>query len=106
MAQVILADVEHYRAQRSLFLLHWMTSLVERESMLKFQHVLTNAVLNHDPSNPLLKNLPFLFSVRKGVYSITLWEFSARRLSLISSESLRLQLAAFDGDLLTELKVC
>ena len=86
MAKVVEADEANYQTQRLLFLTHWVTSLVERESMLKFQHTFTNAVLNADPSEPLLKNLPFTFQVRDGAYSITLREFSERRLSLISSE--------------------
>ena len=86
MAKVVDADAANYQTQRLLFLTHWVTSLVERESMLKFQHTFTNAMLNADPSEPLLKNLPFTFRVRDGAYSITLREFSERRLSLISSK--------------------
>ncbi|KAI9884770.1 MAG: hypothetical protein M1823_003445 [Watsoniomyces obsoletus] len=85
MARVIEADSESYHSQRSLFLSQWMACLVERESMLKFQHLFTNTLLNTDRDNPLLKNLPFWFRIRDATYSITLTEFSERRLSLISS---------------------
>ncbi|OJJ47168.1 hypothetical protein ASPZODRAFT_132122 [Penicilliopsis zonata CBS 506.65] len=63
----------------------WMSSLVERSLMLKFQHRLTEALLNRDPGDPLLRNLPFSKDRSTNVYSITLEEFSQRRLSLISS---------------------
>ncbi|KAE8404642.1 Mus7/MMS22 family-domain-containing protein [Aspergillus pseudonomiae] len=63
----------------------WMSSLVERVSMLKFQHSLTEALLNCDPTNTLLQNLPFSVDRKHGRYSITLEELSQRRLSLISS---------------------
>ncbi|KAE8415914.1 Mus7/MMS22 family-domain-containing protein [Aspergillus pseudocaelatus] len=63
----------------------WMSSLVERVSMLKFQHSLTEALLNCEPNNNLLQNLPFSVDRKDGRYSITLEELSQRRLSLISS---------------------
>ncbi|OJJ80577.1 uncharacterized protein ASPGLDRAFT_69361 [Aspergillus glaucus CBS 516.65] len=62
----------------------WMSTLVERTSMLKFQHRLTEALLNELSMDPLLENLPFSRD-RLDDYSITLEDFSQRRLSLISS---------------------
>ncbi|PWY74401.1 hypothetical protein BO70DRAFT_319599 [Aspergillus heteromorphus CBS 117.55] len=61
----------------------WMSSLVERVSMLKFQHRLTEALLNQEGTEPLLQNLPFVRE-QKG-YTITLEDLSHRRVSLISS---------------------
>ncbi|OQD72483.1 hypothetical protein PENDEC_c021G03187 [Penicillium decumbens] len=63
----------------------WMSSLVERSSMLKFQHRLTEALLNGSPQDPLLQNLPFTKDKKTDRYAITLEELSHRRLSLISS---------------------
>ncbi|KAK2758301.1 hypothetical protein FQN54_004147 [Arachnomyces sp. PD_36] len=63
----------------------WASSLVERGTMLKFQHQLTNALLNADVENPLFQNLPFSVDRETKRYGITLAEFSDRRLSLISS---------------------
>lgn len=63
----------------------WMSTLVERTSMLKFQHRLTEALLNEVPMDPLFENLPFSKDRTDGRYYITLEEFSQRRLSLISS---------------------
>ncbi|KAI9044075.1 uncharacterized protein KD926_001898 [Aspergillus affinis] len=63
----------------------WMSSLVERESILKFQHCLTEALLNQDSSNPILQNLPFSSDKMDGQYYITLQELRQRRVSLISS---------------------
>ncbi|KAJ5133587.1 hypothetical protein N7526_004952 [Penicillium atrosanguineum] len=63
----------------------WMSSLVERSSMLKFQHHLTEAILNGSPQDPLLQNLPFTKDKKTERYAIILEEVSQRRLSLISS---------------------
>ena len=52
--------------------------------MLKFQHRLTEALLNELSMDPLLENLPFSRDRLDG-YAITLEDFSQRRLSLISS---------------------
>ncbi|OJJ58983.1 hypothetical protein ASPSYDRAFT_45403 [Aspergillus sydowii CBS 593.65] len=63
----------------------WLSSLVERASMLKFQHCLTEAILNWDAEDPVLKNLPFSQNAKERRYSISYVELSQRRLSLISS---------------------
>ncbi|KAL5365923.1 Mus7/MMS22 family-domain-containing protein [Aspergillus floccosus] len=63
----------------------WMSCLVERSSLLKFQHCLTEALLNGDNDNPMLQNLPFYRDVTDGRYSVTLEDLRQRRLSLISS---------------------
>lgn len=63
----------------------WITCLVERSSMLKFQHRLTEALLNGSPKDPLLLNLPFTKDNKSERYTITLEELSQRRISLISS---------------------
>lgn len=63
----------------------WISSLVERSLMLKFQHHLTEALLNGSPNDPLLHNLPFTKQKKNGQYSITFEHLSQRRLSLLSS---------------------
>ncbi|PYH99574.1 hypothetical protein BO71DRAFT_342196 [Aspergillus ellipticus CBS 707.79] len=62
----------------------WMSSLVERVSMLKFQHRLTEALLNQEVTEPLLQNLPFARERKEARYTITLEDLSQRRVSLIS----------------------
>ncbi|KAE8147760.1 hypothetical protein BDV25DRAFT_159696 [Aspergillus avenaceus] len=61
----------------------WLSSLMERVSMLKFQHSLTEALLNCEPVNPLLQNLPFIKG-QNGRYSLTLEDLCQCRLSLVS----------------------
>lgn len=63
----------------------WLISLVERESMLRYQHRLTSSLLNAEPSHALLQDLPFARSQRTGQYEISSVELRERRLSLISS---------------------
>ncbi|KAL4978483.1 Mus7/MMS22 family-domain-containing protein [Aspergillus desertorum] len=63
----------------------WLSSLVERISMLKFQHRFTEAILNWNAEDPVLRQLPFSPDPKEERYSITLTELSQRRLSLISS---------------------
>ncbi|KAJ5773027.1 hypothetical protein N7457_007923 [Penicillium paradoxum] len=76
----------------------WMSSLVERSSMLKFQHRLTEALLNGSSTDPLLGNLPFSKDPKIDRYTVTLEEISSRRLALLSSLSsnMREQLQAME----------
>src|SRR5205814_1509629 len=84
VAKLIEDDPEFYPECKPQVLSNWIASLVERGSMLKYQHRLTNALMNRDAGNSLLKNLPFSANRLSRRYEITLEEFSQRRLSLIS----------------------
>ena len=68
--------------QRALVL--WMSCLVEREALLKYQHVLTYTLLNHCAHEHLVHNLPFIMDQRTKRYDITLNEIRQRRLHLVS----------------------
>lgn len=85
LARLIEVNEDTYFDYREHFLRSWIKSLVERESMLKFQHRLTSALLNVDAANPLLKNLPFWAGRDTGRFDISSSDFSSRRLSLITS---------------------
>ena len=63
-------------------LVSWLESLVEREALLKFQHVLTQSLLQRCDDHPLLSNLPFTY---RQTCHITLHDLRQRRLGLISS---------------------
>ena len=82
-ASLIGNDVNVYKENKSSFLRFWIESLVERESLLKFQHRLTCILLNSDPENALLSNPPFWKSKSPNQFDITTKLFSERRLSLI-----------------------
>lgn len=73
----------------------WLISLVEREAMLRFQHMLTSTLLNHLEAEPLLRNLPFATGLRSEKFRISLHDLRQRRLSMISSvfSNMREQLA-------------
>ena len=77
-----------YESNKTAFISFWLKTLVERESLLKFQNEYTATLLNYDPTNPILANLPFVRDEVSGEFKITLTDFRARRLSLISSKSL------------------
>ena len=81
-----LIGKEHgiYQEYKTTFIAFWMSSLLERESLLKYQHMLTEAVLNADRGNPLLANLPFWADTAIGRFVISASDFRERRLSLIS----------------------
>ncbi|KAL9121324.1 MAG: hypothetical protein Q9187_002124 [Circinaria calcarea] len=81
-----LIEKEHgiYREYKTTFITSWVSSLLERESLLKFQHLLTEAILNADRGNPLLANLPFWADTATGRFAISAPDFRERRLSLIS----------------------
>lgn len=70
-----------------IFISSWFKTLVERESMLKFQNEYTTTLLNCDPDNPIFANLPFAPDESSGKLSISQTDFRLRRLSLMSSKS-------------------
>ncbi|KAL8740657.1 MAG: hypothetical protein Q9190_006669, partial [Brigantiaea leucoxantha] len=81
-ASLIDFDRSSYKSNRAVFLTTWLNSLVERESLIKYQHRLTSALLNADPINPVLNNLPFYPKGER--YEISSSEFLVRRICLIS----------------------
>jgi hypothetical protein len=85
LASCIEKDPQCLSECRLLMLSMWLSSLVERVSMLKFQHRLTEALLNLDTTDRLLHNLPFLKDRQNDRYSISLEDLRQRRLSLLSS---------------------
>ena len=85
LATIIVQDDGFYKDQKTTVLTYWVESLMEIESLLKFQHLLTAAILNADRDNPLLANLPFWTDPVSGKVSVSISEFRERRLSLISS---------------------
>lgn len=85
LALLVEASDSLYNEHRDFFLSHWIESLVERESLAKFQNRLTMALLNGMPKDPLLENLPFWTDSRLGRFDITISEFLERRLSIIST---------------------
>jgi hypothetical protein len=85
LAVLTETDEKVYEENKTFFVISWIASLVEQESMLKFQHRLTSALLNRDTNNPLLENLPFHASRNTDRFEISATEFAQRRLSLISS---------------------
>ncbi|KAK4692403.1 hypothetical protein P7C71_g4795, partial [Lecanoromycetidae sp. Uapishka_2] len=99
-ASLLESNGDVYRDQPTFVLTTWIKSLVERESLLKFQHRLTEALLNAGTHDSLLKNLPFSSEQSNGSFQITAAEFSERRLSVISSvlSNMRMSLeqAVFD----------
>ena len=85
LANVIERDHGSYESNKTTVLSLWMSALVERESILKHQNLLTSALLNNDSNNPVFLNLPFWKSGDASEYVISAKTFSDRRLSLISS---------------------
>jgi hypothetical protein len=85
LASVIKSDKTSLDSHRSMFLSAWFVSLLEREAMLKFQHLLTTSLLENANMEPLLHNLPFASNAQTGQYRISTTEFRERRVSLIGS---------------------
>jgi hypothetical protein len=83
-AELIRIDPDIYDEHRSIIYEAWITSLVTRESQLKFQNLLTNAILDRGSDEPLLVDLPFAKGA-DGKFDISIDEFRARRISLLSS---------------------
>jgi hypothetical protein len=85
MSQILKKDPKAYHANRWTFLTFWFKSLIERESLLKYQHDLTASILNIDSENPILQNLPFARNLSDETFSISFFDLKNRRLSLIST---------------------
>ena len=77
-------ESDHLDPTETPILTSWLRSLVEREAMLKFQHILTTALLNRHPHERLLQNLPFVRG-RTDQFDVSLHELRQRRLALLSS---------------------
>ncbi|PGH12832.1 hypothetical protein AJ79_04056 [Helicocarpus griseus UAMH5409] len=84
LTKLIEMDGAFYTECKQPIITNWIKCIVERGSMLKYQHLLTSAVMNVDGADALLENLPFSKNPSTGRYEISLQEFSQRRLSLIS----------------------
>ncbi|KAJ5720470.1 uncharacterized protein N7483_008404 [Penicillium malachiteum] len=85
LALCIEKDLQILVESRNLVMGIWMASLVERAPMLKFQHRLTEALLNGRPDDLILKNLPFVKDQTDDRYHVSLQDIGQRRVSLISS---------------------
>ncbi|KAL8733782.1 MAG: hypothetical protein Q9181_003464 [Wetmoreana brouardii] len=83
LATLIDAERKIFKDYKQSVLKAWTASLVERESLLKYQHQLTSSLLEADLNDPVLVNPPLWKTV--GRFDIALTEFSKRRLSLIST---------------------
>ncbi|KAL8666446.1 MAG: hypothetical protein Q9202_001469 [Teloschistes flavicans] len=83
LAALVNNDKGILKEHKQCVLKIWISSLVERESLLKYQHTLTSSLLNGDPHDPVLINPPFW--TNSGRFDITPIDFAERRLSLISN---------------------
>ncbi|USW47662.1 Putative E3 ubiquitin-protein ligase substrate receptor Mms22 [Septoria linicola] len=80
----VIEQASSDHAVRQMVLTSWLCSLVEREAVMKFQHVLTSSLLNVCDDEDLLQNLPFAIDARTGRFQISLEEVRQSRLSLLS----------------------
>ncbi|RPA86175.1 hypothetical protein BJ508DRAFT_411368 [Ascobolus immersus RN42] len=85
MSQVLNKDPGAYQDHKWTFLTFWFKSLIERESLLKYQHELTTSILNIDKENPILQNLPFIQDTFSDTFTVSFLDLKNRRLSLIST---------------------
>lgn len=86
MPKIIQSGDDVYEDNKTIFITFWFKTLVERESMLKFQNEYTATLLSRDPKNPIFVNLPFVLDKSSGKPNITQTDFRRARLSLISSK--------------------
>ncbi|KAK7189208.1 Mus7/MMS22 family protein [Paraphaeosphaeria sporulosa] len=84
LASVLGYDSTSYSQHRLDFLNALLVSLVDRESLLRFQHRLLSAIITTIPDEPLLKDLPFYDEKGNGSLDIHADTVRARRLALIS----------------------
>ncbi|KAK6360167.1 hypothetical protein TWF730_006318 [Orbilia blumenaviensis] len=85
VTNIIKIDPGVYDTHRTQILELWAQSLVERDSLLKFQHELTAVLFNLDLTNSLFSNMPFVVNQDIEQYEISAKDFKERRLSLIGT---------------------
>ncbi|KAH7075573.1 Mus7/MMS22 family-domain-containing protein [Paraphoma chrysanthemicola] len=85
LATLIQCDPTAYEEHRHDFITVLVLSLVDRESLLRFQHRLLYAIAQTDQDHPLMKNLPFFRSLEDGAWDITADSVRSRRLAVVSS---------------------
>ncbi|KAF3052721.1 hypothetical protein E8E11_009507 [Didymella keratinophila] len=85
MAALITCDSSAYEEHRHEILTVLLLCLADRESTLRFQHRLLDAVVRTDPDHPLLRNLPFYRAEGSDALDITSETLRSRRLALIST---------------------
>ncbi|KZM21472.1 uncharacterized protein EKO05_0006223 [Ascochyta rabiei] len=85
MSALIACDPAAYEEHRYEFLTALLLSLADRESMLRFQYQLLDAIVRTDQDHPLLRNIPFFRTGQSGDLDITADTVRSRRLALISS---------------------
>lgn len=85
MAVLLAYDSSAYSEHPLEFLGVLLISLAERESMLRFQYHLLQAIVQADLLHPLVQNLPFYRNDRTGQLDITPDTLRTRRLALLSS---------------------
>ncbi|KAL8736410.1 MAG: hypothetical protein Q9166_000202 [cf. Caloplaca sp. 2 TL-2023] len=83
LAVLIDTDSKIFSEHKTHVLKAWASSLMDRESLLKYQHRLTSSLLNANHHDPVLENPPFWKVGER--FEISSSEFSQRRLSLISN---------------------
>ncbi|KAK6528482.1 hypothetical protein TWF281_009723 [Arthrobotrys megalospora] len=85
VTNIIKIDPSIYDPHKTQILELWAQSLVERDSLLKFQHELTTVLFNHDLANGLFSNMPFEVNEDIEQYVISQEIFKQRRLSLLGT---------------------
>jgi hypothetical protein len=85
LARLMDSDYNSYEQHRHDFNTALLLSLVDRESLLRFQHRLLDVVVRMDSNNPLMRNLPFSRDSTSGDWDITSDTIRSRRLALVSS---------------------
>lgn len=99
LSTVIEIDESVLGEHRTLFLESWLISLLERESLLKYQHRLTNNLLNSIVEDPLLDNLPFAAHSRTARFQLSLIDLRERRLSLLDCILSNMHASRYSADL-------
>jgi hypothetical protein len=84
-AALVGRDTAVYDEHKQELVTALLLSLVDRESILRFQHRLLHAMVRVGDGDPLLTNLPFFHSRSSGEWDITADTLRSRRLALISS---------------------
>lgn len=104
-SSVINCDAQAFSDNRHAVVSTWLVSLVDRESMLKFQHELMSAMLNVNYNDPLLFNMPFTKTTGSQIYEVSLTELRQRRVAVVSTVLANMQRCFYETIINSPAKV-
>lgn len=85
LSKILSIDAASFKSAQSRFQACWIVSLLERDSLLKFQHLFTSRILDLGGNNGLTRNPPFARDTLASRFEISLTELRNGRVALLGT---------------------